>query len=211
MVSFALVPFNNPGPTLERIERVLLPTIQAYRDLSYEILLSDNSAQPQPQIEQFLRDRNLPHSYVWNEGRNLFYGGAINQIVQRARFDRLVYLCTSHGELNDPSWLADILAPFQHPRVAMAGSVKQISYEELIHRTGNGLHVQGGIFAARTSALRACPYTDEFPHLYSDVFIGWQLQEAGYYLADVGTIGCDWKTGRLQNKAQYKIVHEGQR
>lgn len=210
MVSFALVPYNNATRTIERIERVLIPTIEAFAGLTYEILLSDNSQQPSAELQQFLKQQNLPHSYVWNGGQNLFYGGAINQIVSRARYDRLVYLCTSHGELNDPTWLSDILAPFQHEGVAMAGSVKKASYD-LIRRTGNDLHVQGGIFAARTSALRQFPYTGEFPHLYSDVFIGWRLQEAGYYLADVGTIGCDWKTGRLQDKSRYKIVHEGER
>ena len=48
-VTFALVPYNNSARTVQRIEEVLWPTIVAHPDLTYELIVSDNSAIADPE------------------------------------------------------------------------------------------------------------------------------------------------------------------
>jgi hypothetical protein len=145
--------------------------------------------------------------YEWNGGRNYGYGGALNRAVRQAKYERIVYLCTNHGSMNDPTWLDDILAPLEDPSVAMAGSVLPCLYA-CFGEAGRGIHVQGGVFAARTEALRRHPHSPRYPHLASDIWVSRELLRAGYTLADVPSVASRWSE-KVSDREKRKIVHEG--
>lgn len=196
-VSLVLVPFRSSLRAVERIERDLAPTLAAFA-LPAELIVVDNSSRPSPMITASLAAAGVPHVYRWL-GRNDQYGPALNWAAQVARYDRLVYVCAEHGRMLDPSWLPDIIAPLQDKKIGMAGCIQPSGdaprkVGQIARLPGvRDEHIQGGVFAALTATLRAVPYSDEFPHNYSDLWISAALQARGMTLAHVPSIFSLWR------------------
>ncbi len=49
--------------------------------------------------------------FVWNQGYNVYPAGALTTAALQAHGRHLVYCCASHGLINDPVWLTDLIAP----------------------------------------------------------------------------------------------------
>ena len=104
---------------------------------------------------------NLTHTIIW-PSINLMYGLAINSAIEITAYPYFVYVCSNHGHMYDPTWLDDLVNPIVHDsRVAMPGSLYPIG-----NPTEMGfpsylphVHIQGGVFGARTEALIAYSYT----------------------------------------------------
>jgi hypothetical protein len=209
-VTVGLIPFHHPDKTRTRLTRDVLPTFAAYPDWQFEVLVADNSPRYDRGLADLLADRcPHPHGYKWNNGLNLQYARAMNLLAAAARHPVFVYVCAAHGRMLDPGWLADLVAPLADPRVAMAGTVLPVVPDERQGFLGGGVepvHVQGGVFAARTDLLRRFPYDPRFPHLFSDVWVSWKLQREGYQLADVPAVRSVW-TG-VAEPGGFKYVHD---
>ncbi len=196
-VSLVLIPFRSSERAMTRIERDIAPTLEACR-LPAELIVVDNSSRPSPLILSTLAAAGVPHIYRWL-GRNDQYGPAINWAAQVARFDRLIYVCAEHGRMLHPSWLPDIIAPLEDERVGMAGCIQPSGdaprkVGDIARQPGvRDEHIQGGIFAARTATLRTQPYSAEYAHLYSDLWISAAMQARGLQLVHVPSIISLWR------------------
>lgn len=205
-VTIGVCPYNNPTAFAERVQGLIAPTLRHYANWETEIICVDNSALHDASMTAPLSESGIPFTYVWNGGRNEAYGGALNRIIRLARYPNFVYICSSHGRLHDPTWLEDILAPLEDPRCGQAGTIAVSNYE-YIGRKGFGWHVQGGIFAARTEVLRNFPYGEEYPHLYSDIWLSRILEDNHYRLAGVPSVASVW--GRVVREPHsFKVVHD---
>ena len=69
------------------------------------------------------------------------------------------------------------------------------------------VHIQGGVFAARTDVLARLPYHEgEYAHGGSDIYQSFQLQQHGYQLVDVPSVKSVWRS-RVQG-GPWKYVHD---
>lgn len=188
MITFGLIPFNNIERTLDKINNIIVPTIAAYPQHTFETICVDNSSTP-------LDISHLVTRYHWNGGANTFYAGAMNQIVSMANGNIIVYICTQHGRMLDSGWLQDIVQPIMEG-YAMAGDYA-IGF------------IQGGVFAADVGVLRKVPYSldPSCVHLYSDHYITKALLDNGHRLCHVPTIRSVWRH-KVSPVSNYKYVHD---
>lgn len=213
-VTAVMVAYHNEEQALTRLFRDLLPSLLLYRPvLDAELIVVDNSTQPLPRLAEAVRDNGtLPAKYLWSEGRNLYYGPALNRAVQAAAHPYLLYVCASHGRMLDPTWLWDLLVPLLNDasgRVALTGThyasgpPSKLGFPDSLPR----IHIQGGLFAGRTEVLAKNPYPDgEYAHWCSDIYQSFQLLQQGYQLVDVPTVRSVWR--EKVTDGHYKFVHD---
>jgi hypothetical protein len=213
-VTVVMVAYQNEERALVRLSRDLLPTLDHYRDTwDIDLTVIDNSAEPLVGLRAAVADtRSVPASYVWNGGDNLFYGPSITQAAQLSKSSLLVYLCSSHGTMHDPTWLGDLVQPFQEDgarRIAQTGSFSPsgppsaLGFDDALP----WVHVQGGVFAARTEVIVSYPYPDgPLAHYLSDVYQSLRLMAAGFELVDVPTVKSVWR--RAAEPGPWKYVHD---
>ncbi|HTN53245.1 MAG TPA: hypothetical protein VML50_12630 [Anaeromyxobacter sp.] len=208
-----LVPHEEEERALTRLLRDLLPTLRLRRrTLDAELVVVDNSAHRLERLDEAVRRNGACEArYLWNEGRNAWYGPALNQAVATARRPFLVYACARHGRMHDPTWIDDLLRPLVEDRegaVAMTGSLypsgapSRMGFPDSLEWT----HVQGGLFAARTDVVARFPWPDgSLAHWGADVYQGHRLREQGYRLVDVPTVKSVW---RQRVEGSWKWVHD---
>ncbi|MCY1021211.1 glycosyltransferase family 2 protein [Pyxidicoccus sp. MSG2] len=213
-VTAVMVAYHNEDLALTRLLRDLMPSLLLYRPvLDTELIVVDNSEKPQPRLAEAVRDNGVfPAKYLWSEGRNLYYGPALNLAVKAASHPFLLYVCANHGRMLDPTWAWDMLEPLVNDasgKVALTGShyasgpPSKLGFPESLPR----LHIQGGLFAGRTEVLAKYPYPDgEFAHWSSDIYQSFQLLQQGYRLVDVPTVKSVWRQ-RVKDE-HYKFIHD---
>jgi hypothetical protein len=191
---------------IQRLERDILPTLRHYPHWEFELICIDNDPAPNQGLVEFLRQCGIPVRYLWNGGANLQVAAAKNQLYGLASHPLLIYACANHGRLYNPTWLEDMVLPFQDPQVALAGTVMTYPLDHIGKGEGTGIFVQGGLLAARVEILRRHRMTDEFPHMHSDKWICYELLRHGYRIAHVPSVLSLW---RLPIPAQhaFKYVH----
>jgi hypothetical protein len=178
--------------------------------LSAEMLVLDNS--PAPTIEALgmaAADERL--RVIWNRGYNLYLAGALGTAARQAHGRCLVYVCASHGLVNDPTWLADLIAPLADDSVALAGHVQPCEFNRVAACPADiiepQIHVQGGLWAARTQFLREFGFSHRFPFEFCDVDLSRRCLAAGYQLASVPSV-VSVAGGVIPHPEQYKYVHD---
>jgi hypothetical protein len=139
----------------------------------------------------------------------------MNFAVELATKPYVLYLCTEHGYARDPTWPLDLLKPLVDDdagKIAMTGCIRPSGPPTNLGFPADlpEVHVQGGVFAARRDVLRTFPYPTEYPHLWSDVYVCFQLMAAGFQLVDVPTIRSVWRQAvwpKLPGARSWKYVH----
>jgi len=227
MIHAILIAYENPEQTLVRWTRDVAPALKlagATFGLETVATVVDNSAGWSPELA---RAPDLKH--VWNHGRNLQYGPAINQAVRHTPAAFVLYACTRHGRAFDPTWACDLLAPLiDNPVVGMTGCLWGSNSPEGVaaaggkewprdgryrftHADGTGhvpQHVQGGVFAARNELLMRCPYHPDYPHLYTDHLVTWDALKAGYTVLDVPSVRSIWRSRWDKPMDGIKYLHD---
>jgi hypothetical protein len=209
-VSLVLIPHNNQDRLRQRLERDLLPTIAAHPDWKFQLVTVDNSDvdnRPAYNVEGF----NILHTSFW-PGSNIMYGPAMNLAIGACAYPYVVYLCSNHGHMYDPTWIDDLIEPLiREPSVAMTGSAyPSCRPEEMGFPSGlPSFHIQGGLFAARTEVMRAYPYTSDerWVHWGSDIYQSFCLLAAGFELRDVLSIKSVWRQC-VEMPERWKYVHD---
>jgi hypothetical protein len=207
-VTAVVIPYQDVRGALGRINRL----VEALRHckLKAEIIAIDNSPRRSWQLAAAVEDNgSFPGRYRWQGGRNLCYGPAMNQAVMLAQYPHLLYVCANHGRCIDPSWPLDLLVPLDRDMVAMTGSLQDSGPPENLGFPPElpPLHIQGGVFAARTELLRRHPYpTGKYAHYGSDIYLSLRLVQAGWQLVDVPTIQSVWR--RTAGDGDWKYVHD---
>jgi hypothetical protein len=207
-VTAVMIAYHNEQESLVRLQRDLLP---ALRDrVEYELVVIDNSAEFSPELADAVSCGK--GRYCWQQGENLMYGASLNLAVSLATHPYLLYVCSNHGQSYDDTWALDLLRPLVTDAlgdVAMTGTLQHSGSP-----TGTGFpeglppyHIQGGLFAARTSALAAHPYPNgEYAHWGSDIYQCFQLVASGLRLVEVPTVRSVWRESDLGEGA-WKYVH----
>ena len=122
-VSIVLIPHNNIDRFKTRFQRDVLPTITAHPNWKFQLIIVDNSDTDNTSLYHFLEVHDLDKTVIW-PGRNLMYGPAINMAIGLAAYPYLVYVCSNHGHMYDPTWIDDLINPvIQNSNVAMTGSL----------------------------------------------------------------------------------------
>ena len=178
--------------------------------LTGETLIVDNS--PAPTLEAVsLAAEDARVRFVWNQGYNLYLAGALQIAALQARGRCLVYTCASHGLANDPTWLADLIAPLADEAVALAGHVQPCEFNRVAACPADiiepQIHVQGGLWAARTQFLRDFGFGHRFPFEFCDVDLSRRCLAAGYQLASVPSV-VSIASGVIPDPERYKYVHD---
>jgi hypothetical protein len=210
-ISIVLIPYNNPDQVHTRLRRDIIPTIKSHPDWKFQIIIVDNSDRVNQILLEPLYEININPVYLW-PGTNIMYGPSINLALLADPYPYLVYLCSSHGRMYDPTWLDDLIMPIiQDPLVAMSGSYYQSCRPEAMGFPPHlpAIHIQGGIFGARTETLKKYPYSNDqrWVHGASDIYQSFQLLNAGFLLHDVTSIKSVWRT-RVNSQESYKYVHD---
>ena len=192
--------------------RILAQALHALEacDLSGELLIVDNTPSPTGEAQQLAATAARVH-HLWNEGYNIFIGGGLTKAVQHANCDAFVYLCASHGRQNDPTWLSDMIAPLVDPQVGLAGHVHPCEFNRVAAVPEDicepQIHVQGGLWSARTDTLREIGFSHRFPFEYCDVDLSRRMLAAGYALVTVPSI-VSVAGGIIPDPERYKYVHD---
>ncbi|MFV0443456.1 MAG: hypothetical protein ACK5Q5_07785, partial [Planctomycetaceae bacterium] len=149
--------------------------------------------------------------FIWNQGYNVYLAGALTTAALQAHGRNLVYCCASHGLINDPIWLTDLIAPLADESIALAGHVQPCEFNrgasvpaEIIDPQ---IHVQGGVWSARTAFLREFGFSHRFPFEFCDVDLSRRCLAAGYQLASVPSI-VSIAGGVIPDPERYKYVHD---
>ena len=210
-VTIVLIPHNNPVKFKTRLDRDILPTIAAHPTWKFQIIIIDNSDEDKRPSYNVLSDYNLQYICMW-PGTNIMYGPGMNLAVELSQYPYLVYVCSNHGRMYDPTWIDDLIYPIvKDPKVAMTGSFysscnpSDLGFPDHLPQ----IHIQGGLFGARTETLRDYPYTDDprWVHWGSDVYQCFQLLNAGFLLYNVPTVKSVWR--RIVSSPQtWKYVHD---
>jgi hypothetical protein len=214
-VSAVMVVHNNEEGSLTRFLRDLLPALCLLRPvLDAELIVIDNSLACLDRLADAVLDNGaFDADYRWQGGQNLMYGPSLNLAVRLARHPFLLYACANHGQSFDPTWPWDLLQPLIDDgtgKVAMTVSLQASCAPANLGFSAclPAVHVQGGLFAARSELLRAHPYPDgRYAHWGSDVYQSFQLMEGGFRLADVPTVKSVWRAD--PGDGAWKYVHRG--
>lgn len=199
-------------PDWERTGRIVEQNVAALEacDLNGELIVVDNSPQPTIPALDFCR-HDHHRQYVWNHGYNVYLAGALSQAVHLALGDAIVYFCASHGLMNDPTWIADLIESLTDPGVGLAGHVQPCEFnrvaavpEDIIEPQ---IHVQGGVWTGRRELLREFGFSHRFPFEFIDVDLSRRILAAGYRLASVPTIA-SVAGGIVPDPERYKYVHD---
>jgi len=188
----------------------LVPSLQHYPDWEFEFVVVDNSPHRLDPLAQAVGALPWPSHYQWHQGRNLLYGPSLNVAVRLARHPVVLYACANHGKMIDPRWVEDIVSPLRrNERAAMAGHPygSPPARKVGIRYAGRRIHIQGGVFSARTEVLRRFPY-DEGQHAHdrSDIVVSYRLLAAGFQLIDVPSVMSVWRT--TARKGPWRYVHD---
>jgi len=148
---------------------------------------------------------------LWNDGYNLYIAGALSRVLQKSRGQNLAYFCATHGLVNDPTWLTDMLAPLDEPGVGVAGCVLPCEFNRVAACPADiiepQIHVQGGVWSARTAFLREFGFSHRFPFEFCDVDLSRRCLAAGYQLASVPSV-VSIAGGVIPDPERYKYVHD---
>ncbi|MEO8414751.1 MAG: glycosyltransferase family A protein [Ginsengibacter sp.] len=210
-ITIILIPHNNQQKFKTRIERDIIPTIKALPQWNFQVIIVDNSDKANQIILDPLYEINIFPLYLW-PGTNIMYGPALNLAVSVNPYPYMVYLCSNHGHMYDPTWLDDLITPIiENPKVAMTGSLYNSCQPAAMGFPAHlsPKHIQGGIFAARTETMKKYPYTKDHRWLHwgSDVYQCFQLLNAGFLLHDVPTIKSVWRQN-VSKPEKWKYVHD---
>ena len=209
-VSIILIPHNNQERLTTRLTRDILPTIAAHLHWKFQLIVVDNS-DPDKRPAYDLGGFDILHSRL-DPGSNIMYGPAMNLAVRACKYPFIVYVCSNHGHMYDPSWIDDLLTPLvSNPKAAMSGTAYpscppgDMGFPHHLPP----YHIQGGVFAARTAAMLDHPYTadERWIHWGSDVYQSFDLLRAGFELIDVPTIRSVWRQC-VESPERWKFVHD---
>jgi len=209
-VSIIIVPHNNQDRLNKRLSRDILPTIAAHPHWKFQLIAVDNSDADKRPVYQ-LDEYAIEHLSFW-PGSNIMYGPAMNMAVQASRYPIVVYICSNHGRMYDPTWIDDLVSPLlQDPNCAMTGSVYPSCHPLQMGFPSHlpSFHIQGGLFAARTAVMRDYPYTDDarWVHWGSDIYQSYQLLNAGFELKNVPSVNSVWRQ-HVEVPERWKYVHD---
>lgn len=210
-LSIVLIPHNNQHKFKTRLERDIIPTIKAHPLWKFEIIIVDNSDHANEIILNSLYEINIFPLYLW-PGTNIMYGPAMNLASSVNPYPYMVYLCSNHGRMYDPTWIDDLVIPIiENPKIAMTGSLYNSCHPAAMGFPKHlpSKHVQGGIFCAQTEIMKKYQYTKDHRWLHwgSDVYQCFQLLNAGFLLYDVSTIKSVWRQNVSQPE-KWKYVHD---
>lgn len=176
--------------------------------LPFDLIVLDNSPRPITDIQNLCCELNT--TYQWNDGYNIYHGGAMNIAAKLSQRESIIYFCAGHGHVIDHSWITDILSPLADPRCGISGSIAPCLFDRISADPRDWRipqqHIQGAIAAMRRETLLTVPYGNRFPHNYSDVSMTLTLLKKGYYLANVPSIR-SVGIGRA-NTIGAKIIHD---
>jgi len=214
-VSAVMVVHNDEDRGLTRLLRDLLPALWLLRPvLDAELIVVDNSPARLDRLANAVLDNGaFAGRYCWEGGRNLMYGPSLNLAASLARHPYLLYACAAHGQSFDPTWAWDLLRPLIDDgdgEVGMAGSLQASGSPADLGFPASlpPVHVQGGVFAARSELIRSHPYPHgPYAHWGSDVYQSFQLMQAGFRLADVPTVKSLWRAA--PGEGTWKYLHLG--
>jgi GT2 family glycosyltransferase len=205
-----LIPHNNLERARLRLGRDVAPTLRHHADWRFELLVLDNSERRLDGLAQDLAALPWPSRYLWHEGQNLLYGPAMNRAAVLAQHPVMVYVCTNHGRMFDPTWIDDLVRPFwEDDRVAMTGHLYPGGDPKTLGLSYRGpwVHVQGGVLAIRTDIVRSLPYDEGmFAHGCSDIFASYRAAQAGYVLKQVPSVISVWR--QVAPPGRWKYVHD---
>lgn len=210
-VTIVIIPHNNPDRFKKRLERDVLPTIAAHPDWKFQIVIVDNSDEDKKQAYDFSEWSNLEYICNW-PGTNIMYGPAMNLALEVSIYPYLIYVCSNHGHMYDPTWIDDLVNPIiTDSQIGMTGSHYPSCSPDFMGfpRELPSIHIQGGVFGARTEAMIAHPYTTDqrWIHWGSDIYQSFQLLNAGFHIYDVQTVKSVWREC-LSSPEQWKYVHD---
>lgn len=208
-VTFTTVLYEPDWSRAGTIVRDVLGSLEAC-DLAGEYLIVDNS--PAPTMEAVrLAAEDQRVRFLWNQGYNVYLAGALTTAALQAHGRHLVYCCASHGLINDPTWLTDLIAPLADESIALAGHVQPCEFNRVASVPADiidpQIHVQGGVWSARTQFLRDFGFSHRFPFEFCDVDLSRRCLAAGYQLASVPSI-VSIAGGIIPDPEQYKYVHD---
>lgn len=210
-ISIILIPYNNQYRFQTRLDRDIIPTIKAHPTWDFEIIVVDNSDKEDKTIINTFKQQNIYSEYLW-QGTNIMYGPAMNLALSVNRYPYIVYLCTNHGRMYNPTWIDDLITPIlENPNVAMTGSFYNSCNPEVMGFPSQlpSIHIQGGIFGARAEIMKKYPYTNDqrWIHWGSDIYQSYQLLNAGFLLHEVTTIKSVWRENVISPE-NWKYVHD---
>ena len=208
-VTFTTVLYEPDWSRTGAIMRDVLGSLEACA-LTGEYLIIDNS--PAPTMEAVrLAAEDERVRFIWNQGYNVYLAGTMRTAVVQAHGRHFVYTCASHGFVNDPTWLTDLIAPLVDESVALAGHVHPCEFNRVASVQADiiepQIHVQGGLWSARTAFLREFGFSHRFPFEFCDVDLSRRCLAAGHQLVSVPSI-VSVAGGVIPDPEQYKYVHD---
>jgi len=208
-ITFTTVLYKPDWKRTGLIIRDVLASLEAC-ELSGEYLIIDNSPAPTMEAVQ-LAAQDSRVRFIWNQGFNVYLAGALQTAVTQANGRNFVYICASHGMVNETSWLTDLIAPLADKSVALSGYVQPCEFNRVASVPADiiepQIHVQGGIWSARTETLRKVGYSHRFPFEFCDVDLSRRMLAAGYALVTVPSI-VSVAGGQIPDPERYKYVHD---
>lgn len=200
-LTVVLVTWNNL-PELKEVLRRLLH----FTSLPFEVSICDNNSEED--VKAYLRSVAAHHSNVrvYFNPDNAMVGPGTNIAMENANSDYVIYLCGKEGFALDYNWEnAFVYTLDENPNAAMAGTLcyspsyltgKDFPTGNSLFKDYRGqefclnnpdkefLHIQGGLFAMRSSAVKASGgFSNKVPHNGTDIEFSVYMESLGWELA----------------------------
>ena len=198
-VTVCLIPHKNQKRFFKVFNQVVNKTMGEYKLMVVDNNLNQNL---RPHLEEY----DLKYIYNGNQGS---LAGGTNRAIENTKTEFFCYLCSNHTFIYSPDWLKYMVDEISKApaNVAMMGNV--IRYNK-------DIHVQGGLFIAKTEIMQEVPYSRKYPFSYMDVYIKKDLAKKGYVIMGIPYIK-SVMTGFRQHHhmdnlktKKYKIVHSSE-
>ena len=140
---------------------------------------------------------------------NTFYGGGINLLVEHVQTEAMIYMSSTRSRIHNGAFVEKLLRPLYDPHNGVSGCIQPCDLRIVSADAEDveQIHVQGGIWASRTDVLKAVPFGNEFPQVYSDVHHGLKIRRCGYHLASAEGIGAI-ASGALMDPLRYDAISD---
>lgn len=185
-VTIVIIPFKNDIRFFDILDSILESNGE------FNVLVVDNNLEPK--IKRMVEEYPVKYVHNGNKGQ---LAGACNLAVRMIDTEYFIYVCSNHLKIYDKDWVDAMVKEMDDSKADIGGTET---------RFDGKVHIQGGVFIARTEILKKYPYDSiNFPFTFMDVALSDTLHNAGAKFLNMRNVKS--VMGDYKRTMAHKVVH----
>ena len=211
-----MCPFRNNQYFKKIFTQVINNTDYDFSKIEFIIIDNNTDALLQQDLIDFLSPYTNQYTIKQYQNRNIGQlANASNKAIELADSKWFVYLCATNTYIFQPDWLKHMTIHLSDIDYAngyvMAGTIAQ--WPNYIPNPSMHIHIQGGLFIARTEYMKHNNYTMQYPFSFMDVIHSANALAQGKKLKSISEVWSSMATVNasgmdfMKKAGQFKIIH----